>query len=184
MHGLYIVLISLFLGVVPSKKEWIGVALAIVGCICIILDPEANRVGAGGGPGLEQSFWPGIIDLASAFFGALYFIMSARNVKNLPVCLLILLMNAHTWVINGCVAKYQNPEITLFSFDAQYGCLGFMNLAENAWLPLFFYAVFASFFGSAGYVLCLLFYSPLVTSNAYLLEPFFAQSLGYGLGLD
>jgi hypothetical protein len=32
--------------------------------------------------------------------------------------------------------------------------------------------------------LCLLFFSPLVTSNAYLLEPFFAQLLGYMLGLD
>lgn len=33
-------------------------------------------------------------------------------------------------------------------------------------------------------MLCLLFYSPLVTSNAYLLEPFFAQMLGFSLGLD
>ena len=106
VHGLYIVLISLFLGVVPSRKECIGVLLAIMGCVCIILDPNANRVESTAMGGLEQSFWPAIIDLASAFFGALYFIMSARNVKNLPVCLLILLMNMHTWVINGCVAKY------------------------------------------------------------------------------
>ena len=46
------------------------------------------------------------------------------------------------------------------------------------------YGIFCSFFGSAGYVLCLLFYSPVVTSNAYLLEPFIAQALGYYLGLD
>ena len=178
-------MISLFLGVVPSRKEWIGVMLAIVGCIFIIMDPKANRVGASGASGsIEQSLWPGIIDLVSAFFGALYFLMSARNVKNLPVCLLILIMNFHTWAINGWVAKYQNPEISLFSLDPQTGCLGFLNVLETPWIPLFFYAVFASFFGSAGYVLCLLFYSPLVTSNAYLLEPFFAQSLGYGLGLD
>ena len=64
------------------------------------------------------------------------------------------------------------------------GCLGFLNLADNPLLSLICYAIFASFFGSAGYVLCLLFYSPLVTSNAYLLEPFFAQMLGFGLGLD
>ena len=118
VHGLYIVLISLFLGVVPSRKECIGVLLAILGCVCIILDPKANRVASSSDAGgLEQSFWPAIIDLASAFFGALYFIMSARNVKNLPVCLLILVMNMHTFVINGCVAKYQNPEIEFFSLD-------------------------------------------------------------------
>jgi hypothetical protein len=46
------------------------------------------------------------------------------------------------------------------------------------------YAIFCSFFGSAGYILVLLFYSALVTSNAYLIEPFFAQVLGYMLGLD
>ena len=100
--------------------------------------------------------------------------MSARNVKNLPVCLLILIMNMHTWLINGLVAKYQNPEIELLSFSPETGCLGFLNILENPLLPLFSYAVLASFFGSAGYVLCLLFYSPLVTSNAYLIEPFFA----------
>ena len=105
VHGLYIVLIGLFLGQIPSKKEWTGVALAIMGCICIIMDPQAGRIESGSGPGLEQSFWPAIIDLASAFFGAMYFIMSAQNVKNLPVCLLILLMNIHTWVINGMIAK-------------------------------------------------------------------------------
>jgi len=185
VHGLYIVLISLFLGVVPSRKEWIGLCLAILGCVCIIMDPEAVRVASGPNQdGGVQSFWPGIIDLASAFFGALYFLMSARNVKNLPVCLLILIMNMHTWMLNGLVAKYQNPDIALFSFEPETGCLGFLNLMGNPLLPLFSYAIFASFFGSAGYILCLLFYSPLVTSNAYLLEPFFAQLLGFGLGLD
>lgn len=38
--------------------------------------------------------------------------------------------------------------------------------------------------GSAGYVLCLLFYSPMVVTNAYLLEPIVAQLLGYYLGID
>jgi hypothetical protein len=42
----------------------------------------------------------------------------------------------------------------------------------------------ASFFGSAGYTLSLLFFSPLVTCNAYLVEPLIAQFLGYLVGLD
>jgi hypothetical protein len=44
--------------------------------------------------------------------------------------------------------------------------------------------IFASLFGSAGYVLSLLFFSPLVTSNSFLVEPFIAQVLGFLLGLD
>ena len=110
--------------------------------------------------------------------------MTARNVKTLPVCLLILIMSVHTWAINSLFAIYENPDITLFSLNTQTGCLGFLNLRDNALLPLLSYAVFSSLFGSAGYVLCLLFHSPLVTSNAFFLEPFFAQLLGFSLGLD
>lgn len=51
-------------------------------------------------------------------------------------------------------------------------------------MQLFFFGLFASFLGSAGYTLSLLFYSPLVTCNAYLIEPLLAQTLGYLLGLD
>ena len=92
-------------------------------------------------------------------------------------------MNLHTFFINSMVAKINDPSIQIFSLDLETGCLGFLNV-NNAALPLLSYALFASFFGSAGYVLCLLFYSPLVTSNAYLVEPFFAQILGYIFGLD
>lgn len=49
---------------------------------------------------------------------------------------------------------------------------------------LLLYAIFASFFGSAGYTLSLLFFTPLVTCNAYLIEPIIAQTLGYAFGLD
>lgn len=46
------------------------------------------------------------------------------------------------------------------------------------------YMVFASFFGSAGYTLSLLFFSPLLVSSSFLLEPIIAQVLGYLMGLD
>ena len=117
VHGLYIVLIGLFVGVVPSRKECLGVVLAILGCIFIIMDPKASRVASDSVDTTDESYLPAIIDLVSAFFGALYFIMSARNVKSMPVCLLILLMNMHTFVINSCLAMYQNPEIEIFSTD-------------------------------------------------------------------
>jgi hypothetical protein len=71
----------------------------------------------------------------------------------------------------------------MLSFSPTNGCLGFLN-PNQPLLPLLLYALFASFFGSAGYTLCLLFFSPLVTCNAYLVEPLLAQILGYGVGLD
>ena len=169
VHGLYIVMISYFMGVIPVRMEWLGVACALIGCALMIFDPKAARSNSE----IESSIWPGMIDLGSAFFGALYFLMSAHNVKNLPICLLIFLMNLHTFFINSAIAKFNSPEIEIFSLDMETGCLGFLNVNNSA-LPLLAYALFASFFGSAGYVLCLLFFSPLVTSNAYLVEPFFA----------
>ena len=46
------------------------------------------------------------------------------------------------------------------------------------------FGFFSAFCGSAGYVLCLLWYSPVVTSNSYLVEPFIAQALGCAIGID
>lgn len=42
----------------------------------------------------------------------------------------------------------------------------------------------SSIFGSAGYVACLKFFSPVVVANAYLIEPIVAESLGYIMGID
>ncbi len=61
--------------------------------------------------------------------------------------------------------------------------MGFIN--SETWLFAFIpFGIPAAFLGSASYVLLLLFYSPVVVSNAFLLEPFFAQALGYAFGLD
>lgn len=89
-----------FSGTYPSQKEWIGVMLAIIGCIFMIADPQAARTGGQG-----ASVMAAIIDIGSAVFGAFYFLLSARNVKSIPICLLIFMMNLHTFLINGCIAK-------------------------------------------------------------------------------
>jgi len=52
-----------------------------------------------------------MIDAVSAFFGALYFMYSAQNVKQIPICFLILIMNVHTFMINSTIAKIENPSI-------------------------------------------------------------------------
>ena len=100
-------MISYFIGVIPNKLEWFGVAAALAGCALMIFDPEAARNSSNA----ETSIWPGMIDLGSAFFGALYFLMSAQNVKSLPICFLIFLMNLHTFFINSVVAKLDDPQI-------------------------------------------------------------------------
>lgn len=92
-------------------------------------------------------------------------------------------MTSHTFFINAFIAKAQDPVIEIFSLSPTVGCFGFLN-PNQPLLPLFLYWLLGSFFGSAGYTIALLFYSPVVTCNAYLIEPFIAQVLGYGMGLD
>lgn len=100
IHGIFIVLIYAVTGKSPNKKELIGVALAIVGCICMIIDPKAARIDSP-----SAGVMPALIDIGSAFFGALYFIFSASNCKHVPMCLLLLIYNSHIFVINVLIAK-------------------------------------------------------------------------------
>lgn len=179
VHGLFILLINCVIGQRPIKYEYIGAALIIVGCVCMVIDPSAMRA-----DGTQPSVFPALIDFFSAFFGALYFLMNTRNVKALPVCFLIFTLNLFCFLINALLAKLVfDFEVKIFSFDVHRGCLGFLN-PEIALFTIFPYGILTALFGSAGYVLCLLFYSPMVAANAYLLEPFIAQALGYFLGLD
>ena len=93
-------------------------------------------------------------------------------------------MNISNFVMCSLLAMIMTKgEAKIFSTDPVNGCLGFLNpqIALVSFIP---YGILSSFFGSAGYVLCLLFYSPAVTSNAFLLEPFVSEGLGYYMGLD
>jgi hypothetical protein len=71
----------------------------------------------------------------------------------------------------------------IFSTDPNYGCLGFLS-PDTAAFSFLCYGIFSSFFGSVGYVISLIFFSPIVCSNSLLLEPFFAQTLGCLMGID
>ena len=42
----------------------------------------------------------------------------------------------------------------------------------------------AGFFGNAGYVICLIFFSPVIVSASFLLEPFIGQLVGYWMDID
>jgi drug/metabolite transporter (DMT)-like permease len=87
------------------------------------------------------------------------------------------------FAINSILAKNLSPKIEIFSFDMEKGCLGFFDprIALFTFLP---FGLLCAVMGSAGYVACLIYYSPLVVSNAYLVEPFIAQLLGFYLGFD
>ena len=93
-HGLFIVLINFAYGQKPYKSELIGLSLAVVGILFLAFDPGAHRK-----DGTTSSIFVCLVDLGSAIFGALYFLLNAKNVKELPICMLILTMNIHIWLL-------------------------------------------------------------------------------------
>ena len=96
-------------------------------------------------------------------------------------------MNFHFFIINTSLACLNflgdGPPIEFWSTSPTYGIFGFLN-PECAFVAFVPYGIFCSIMGSAGYIVCLLFFSPLIVSSSFLLEPIVAQVLGTLLGID
>lgn len=163
----------------------IGLFTAIAGCVMIMLDPNAQKVDSTFTKG--QIMGADAINFFAAIFGAFYFILSAKNVKDIPICTLIFIMNVHFLIINALLASLNilgdGPPFEFWSMNPKSGLFGFLN-PECAFVAFVPYGIYCSIFGSAGYIVCLLFFSPLVVSSSFLLEPLVAQILGSYLGID
>ena len=56
---------------------------------------------------------------------------------------------------------------------------------EDEFVTAFFiYGPSAGFFGNAGYIICLKFFSSVVVSASLLFEPFLSQMIGFWLDID
>ena len=80
-----------------------------------MMDPSAHKKDQTGAEG--SLLTANLINLGSAFFGALYFLMNAKNVKEFPVCTMFVYMYSHVFMINSTLAKLTDPEMNIFSFD-------------------------------------------------------------------
>lgn len=187
MHGIYIVLINVVIGKEVLSLEYQGVVFSIIGVFLSLCDSSAHRSSTQFSQvSPSEQLKANLINLGSALFGALYFLMNASNVNSLPIMSLIFVQNVHLWILNSLLAKFTSDPldgVQIFSMDKDRGCLGFLD-PEIRFVAFIPYGIFSSVMGSAGYVMCLLFYSPLVVSNAYLIEPLIAQIMAYCLHID
>ena len=136
-----LVIISYIRKVKLHHLEIIGSAIAVLGCFIMMYDPKVSR-----SDGVQVSVMVDLIDIASAFAGAIYFMMNANNTKSLPICLLILFLSIHVFLLDSFLATIQDPNVKIFSFDPVYGCLGFLNTSS----PLFTflgYGIVSTLFG-------------------------------------
>ena len=105
--------------------------------------------------------------------GTLFFMVNAKLTQQVPVMLLILVQSFLCFWVCVMVAKTLEPNTLVFSLDTVWGCFGFLNKEEVIESFLVF-GMAAGFFGNAGYVICLKFFSPVVVSAVFLVEPLLA----------
>ena len=81
------------------------------------------------------------------------------------------------------LASGVDPKYQFASTDKNHGAFGFLN-DEIILVVLLCFGPAAGFFGNAGYVVSLLFFSPVIVSACFLFEPFISQMIGYWLDID
>ena len=86
MQGIFIVLINLIMGIKPVREEFYGVVCVIVGCTAMICDPKAVRA-----DGVEATVSVYAVTFFTCFFGAIFFMVSSKNLKSLPPMTLLML---------------------------------------------------------------------------------------------
>jgi hypothetical protein len=123
LHGLVILLIRFCLGTKPVKDELVGFGLALIGCICMVADPTAVRADGQSGSLLTYLF-----ALFASVIAGLYFMMSAKNVTKIPICILIFSFNFVIVILFTLICTVLEPgKIKVFSNDAEWGVFGFLD---------------------------------------------------------
>lgn len=87
------------------RSELIGISLSLAGVVAMLVDPSAMRVDGSSGSYTDY----GLV-LLSAVFGAFYFLMNAKNVKDMPICLLLFTMNVHNFFLCSALAKFTSAN--------------------------------------------------------------------------
>jgi len=159
VHGLYIVLFSFLMCHKVVPYEYAGVLFALVGIVVIVKDPSASRMDTSGS---DEAVQADIVNAISALFGAMYFLMNAKNLNVLPLFSLIFFQYFHLFWMNAVFAKLlasTHHPIQIFSMSIEHGCFGFLNPSIFT-LSFIYFGIFGAVLGMAGYIICLVFFSP------------------------
>ena len=74
-------------------------------------------------------------------------------------------------------------DFTFFSTSMETGCFGLFR-SEQVGVMMGMYGPAHGFFGNAGYIVCLKYFSAVVVSAAFLFEPGLSQIIGYWFDID
>lgn len=179
MFSIYIVLIGYCLCLKPYKLELLGLVVTIGGVVCMLSDSHAERA-----DGKKGTVWVYAVCFSGALAMAFFMIINGILVRVFPIFTLLVAQALIGYVyLTIVMVTVFNKDFDLFSMDVNWGGFGFFD-KEEAFAAIVCYGLSAGFFGNAGYVICLLFFSPVIVSACFLFEPFLGQLFGYWMDID
>lgn len=177
LHGMISLLTVLFFRGSATRIELVVLGLLTVGIYLIMFDPCSKRVVTQAGFSMKYA---DLLMLFSSFPAALFFTMNKVLMENRIV--------KHLIIFNITVAILTIVQAVLvdestFDRNRETGLFGWTH-ADNWLINVVGYGGLNTFMGNTGYLLSMHFFSPIIVMNALLIEPFFAQTIGYYVGLD
>lgn len=118
-----------------------------------------------------------------AFLASFFILMNGLLVKVYPIFMLLVFQGILGFIYTGILLESSEEEYSMFSNDAEWGGFGFFN-KDKFFDTFFVFGMSAGFWGSAGYIISLLFFSPVIVSASFLTEPFLGQLFGYWMNID
>ena len=171
-------LIGFCLCLKPYPLELLGLFVTMGGCVFLFNDNNAERV-----DGKKGEFHVYAICLFCTFLASIFFMINGLLVKTVPIFTLLTLQTIVVCATFPILLTYMYDEYEYFSTDKMMGGFGFLH-PDEAVNGVFVFGLSAGFFAMAGWVLCLLFFSPVVITGTFLWEIFISQFLGFMLDID
>mmetsp|Transcript_3277 Transcript_3277/g.4408 ORF Transcript_3277/g.4408 Transcript_3277/m.4408 type:complete len:136 (+) Transcript_3277:762-1169(+) len=129
-------------------------------------DPNAER-----SDGKAADAWVYFVCIGFAVFGALWVLANDELMRVTPTFFNLFAQSIIGYLYTVVLLYILAPsKYELFSLSKEWGGLGFLH-NDQAVATLLLYGPSHGFFGSAGYLICLLYFSPVVVSAAFLVEP-------------
>ena len=120
--GSFMLIFSFIACTKPILIEIVAFFIVLTGQIIMIADPHAERE-----DGKQGSFFVYLITLGSAAFGAGFFILGDKQIKQLPLYFYFMILSFHQFFIWFILAKISDSRTTFFSTDKEWGAFGFFD---------------------------------------------------------
>ena len=112
---------------------------------------------------------------------AFLILMNGILVKTVPIFTSVSIQACFGLVYSIGINYFVTKDYQFFSTNPMSGGLGLFTQDFSAVVS---FSLSAGFFGNVGYVISLLFFSPVIVSAVFLFEPALGQLLSYFAGID